>query len=242
MSSLRVGAVLGRSLGIWFKNFIPFTLISLIAFSPLILYLIVFLTQPLTLESVQTFQRIMPIGAILLGMIAAGGMTYGVIMQLRGQPASIGTSLRVGVSRMLPVLGVGLLSALFVALGVLALVVGAFVVLCGVWVAVPVAVVEKPGVMASIKRSWELSKGSRWSIFAILLIVGLVEAGLDQILQEGMLKSAKTVGEVKTYIAIILIIALIKMMYQSVTNAVTYHDLRTAKEGASVEELAAVFD
>ena len=45
------------------------------------------------------------------------------------------------------------------------------------WVAIPVAVVERPGTVASLRRSSELTKGVRWRIFGLFVAYLLVLFG-----------------------------------------------------------------
>ena len=45
------------------------------------------------------------------------------------------------------------------------------------WLVVPVAVVERPGIVASLRRSSMLTKGYRWQIFGMVLILGVADGG-----------------------------------------------------------------
>jgi len=55
MKEFSAGAVLGRSFSIWLKNLVPFMILTLLVFFPLIIYTFVVVTGELTLEKVQTW-------------------------------------------------------------------------------------------------------------------------------------------------------------------------------------------
>jgi hypothetical protein len=100
-----------------------------------------------------------------------------------------------------------------------------------------VAVVEHPGIVESLRRSWALTKGFRWRILGLLLLVGVLGGIVGGI-----------VGGVTAFVpsvARILISSMVNIVVASlaaVVHGVGYHDLRVAAEGLDTEELSAVFD
>ncbi|MCC6996266.1 MAG: hypothetical protein IT370_16775 [Deltaproteobacteria bacterium] len=266
--------MIGRSLGIFFKNFIPFILICTIALLPVVAWVVHFVATPITfgnmLERMATLKDqigIVILAGFVLSFLAAGGVTYGVIQQLRGQHASMFDCLRVGVSRMLAVIGVTVLTILALmgplvpvvlvasamgGFGAVIAIAGLIFVLtlyCRLWVAVPVAVIERPGVVASLTRSSTLTEGSRFSIFGVLFITGLlrwVGQKLGEVMVDlpGAARSSfdTLFTRLKIYILVVLVLNILFAAFSAVCCAVAYHDLRTGKEGTSVDELASVFD
>jgi uncharacterized membrane protein len=113
-------------------------------------------------------------------------------------------------------------------------------------VAVPACVVENKGPLQSMSRSAELTKGHRWKIFGlwvlltiaaiVILIIAGVLAGL------GVIVAPEGLGRVLIAGIISLILTAIVTAYSYVLNSMIYHDLRIAKEGVGTEEIAAVFD
>ncbi len=274
MGTLNAGTVIGRSLGIFFKNFIPFILICTIALLPVVAWVVHFVATPITLDNwlerlgtLDTQLKVVIVAGFVLSFLASGGVTYGVIQQLRGQHASMFDCLRVGVSRMLAVIGVTLLTMLaligpFIPIVLVVAIMGGFGVVlalggvvfvlalyCRLWVAVPVAVIERPGVMESLSRSSKLTEGSRFAIFGVLFITGLLR-WVGQKMAEVMidLEGAPKLGfdvlvsRLKIYILAVLVLNILFAAFSAVCCAVAYHDLRTGKEGTSVDELASVFD
>ncbi len=248
MGEFSAGSVIGRSFAIWLKNLVPFTLLSLIVFSPLFGYTFVFSSGELTVERIQRYTLIIMPLTMVLGFIATGAMTYGVFQQLRGQPASIGKCLGVGLARMFPILGVGLMMGLALMAGLIALIVPGLIVLAMLWVAVPVAIVERPGVLASLSRSAELTKGHRWSAFGVIFLVLLVNWGVGQIVQKIFLgdlhgmTADQIIHALKVFLVANVVQSAILAPLQAVSTAVGYHDLRVAKEGVQIDQLASVFD
>ncbi len=52
------------------------------------------------------------------------------------------------------------------------------VVVTALWVAVPVAVIERPGVIGSLRRSRDLVTGNRSTVFGIIVVLMLLELGV----------------------------------------------------------------
>jgi hypothetical protein len=187
---LNIGRVLSRSFSIWLGNFVPFTVIALVVQSPLLLFAIF---APLE----TTWQSYVYIGTVTLApyvfsLVIAGAVAFGVFQQLRGERASFGQVVSVGLKRLGRVTGVavsvGLLIGLVIAIAawfafavwipLFILAIPAIAIACAFWVAVPSAVVEGTGVIRSIRRSAFLTKEARIPIFGILLLLGLIAGGV----------------------------------------------------------------
>jgi len=242
-STFQVGEVLAKTFSIWLGNLVPFVILALIIFSPL--YLWTFMTlqgESLTEKSLQTWQIGLSLATIVLPQVLTGAVTYGVIQQMRGRKADLGSCISVGFSRLLPVLGVGLVAGLFITLGMLLLFVPGFILLCRYAAAVPVAVIEKPGVMASLERSKQLTNGSKWPIFVVLIVFIILGVAMDYLLKHA-LGAADSVGHLRTYAwATLASSSLLQGPLSAVASAVIYHELRRSHEGASIEDIAKVFD
>jgi hypothetical protein len=242
-STFQVGETLAKTFSIWLANLVPFAIMSLILFSPL--YLWTYATaQHATLTEKEALNWSMgfTLGELVLAQVLAGAVTYGVIQQLRGQKADLGSCIRTGFSRLFPVLGVALLSYLLIGLGAIALLVGAVVVAVMLSVAVPVAVIEKPGITASLGRSRQLTRGSRGPVFVVILVLAIFGFAVDF-----LLRRALGGGEIdlvhRNYLWATLVVSTLVMgPLSAVSYTVIYHELRRSHEGASVEDIAKVFD
>lgn len=240
--SLSVGSVLGRSFTIFFQNLLPFTLLTTLALSPMVVYVIIFIQGRITQSGLETYAMVTLVGTTLLSLIATGAIAYGVFEQLRGRHAPIGRCISVGLSRMFPILGVGILVSLSVLAGMLALIIPGLILICMLWLAVPVTVVERVGPVEAMKRSALLTKGVKWPIFWILFLLGVLSSVADLILQEAVLGNNPSIPEAKTYLVLAVVLGIIFATINAVANAVTYHDIVTEREGVDLDELVAIFD
>jgi len=105
-------------------------------------------------------------------------------------------------------------------------------------VAVAACVVERTGPFGSMGRSGRLTKGHRWRIFGLILLLFLVSTVVS-ILIELVLRPVG--GTIVTFLVTVAWTA-VWGAYYAVSVAVTYHDLRVAKEGIDIEQIVAVFD
>jgi uncharacterized membrane protein len=174
---------------------------------------------------------------IILNVITEAAVLYGSFQAMRNRPVQIGESFKKGLARLLPIIGLSICMGIALVLGGLALFFPAFILATMFFVALPVCVVEGLGPIKSMGRSSALTKGHRWKIFGIWLILalvgGIVSAVISAVLSVG--------GLVVSVIGRIAWDTLIGA-YQSIVVAVVYHDLRVAKEGVDIEHIASVFD
>jgi hypothetical protein len=107
-------------------------------------------------------------------------------------------------------------------------------------VAAPVAVVEGRGIFAALRRSAQLTKGRRSTIFGITFVYGLIwflPSGVLSILIElAMRKGAPAQFLARSALELLL------ASLACVLPVVLYHELRDTKEGFGIEDLATVFD
>ena len=254
----RVGVVLSKSFSVYFRNIVPFVILALIVTSPphickVYMSMKGWLAVPPDLSTLfELVVALMMMGIEALGLILmwvlTAAITYGAYQDLRGQRASIGECIARGLPMIIPVIGVSFIYMLLTILGLIALVVPGIIVSVIYAVAVPVAVVERPGVFMSLVRSAALTSGNRWRVFGVGLVIfgiwgvvgvinGLVMSavGVD-IFEAGPYSASIPVG-LMSYFLEAFIIAL-----GAVFTVVIYHELRMAKEGVGVDEIAAVFD
>lgn len=250
------------------RNIVPFGLLALLFTTPTFLVTALADPQagfmdPKTMQALQygneaAIQKVwMMVAAmfgllllgLVLGMMATATVVYGTFQDLRGTPATFGSSLRHGLATVLPVIGVALLSVLLMMLSGFLFIIPMFIVMVMFYVAIPAAVVERPGVIASLKRSAALTKGHRWRIFGIYVVIMLVMMMASGIVQAPFMASMMNAGpDLMTSGAFItsnvlgLLVNAFFTALGAVASAVAYHDLRAVKEGFDIDQYAAVFD
>ena len=198
------------------------------------------------------------VGMLCLNMIGQGVLLLGAFQRLRGEPLRPAEALQRVLKRFLPLAGLSILWSLALVAAVifssfvfwalaLALKWFAFVLvpviavppfmLLVMWlVAVPACVVESHGPVSSMSRSAALTKGFRWKITGIVLLI-LAATALARLLQS-VVAMASSAAE----IIFILVWFVAWIAYLDCIVIMTYHDLRVAKEGIDTAQIASVFD
>lgn len=233
----RVGRVLSRTFSILSRNLLPFCVVTAIAYLP---SLVILAEQG---KPMQTGRAFLLFGAgvllsIVLNALSEAIVLFGAFEDMRGRPVNLMASLRVGLSRLLPVLGVALLVALFAGIAAILLLIPAFIVMTMLFVAMPACIVEQLGPMDSLRRSQELTKGHRWAIFGLWFLVTIIVA------IGGNLSGAigSLIGGVGVSLLFSLIWGALAGAFNAIMVVVAYHDLRVAKEGVDTDKIASVFD
>lgn len=231
-----VGTVISLAMSVFGANFVPFCVLALILMLPSLVYELLVVADPSAGFSVGSLIAL--VIQMILGQLTTAAITYGSFQQLRGQPVGIGEALSRGLSLILPVIGVGILAGLATGIGAILLIVPGIIVAVMLWVAIPVAVVERPGVVESLKRSADLTKGHRWQIFGIVLIVGIAAIVAGVILQFVLLSAGGlTIFSIGSWVVNAVFGALFATL-----AAVGYYLLRVEKEGVDIDQIAKVFD
>jgi hypothetical protein len=203
---------------------------------------------------------------IVLSLLSQAVILHLAFQNMRNQPTNISESLKIGLRRFFPLLLLGLVVGIVMVLVILALsmAAGGIVVISGntmytvaatvvavvlglvvlailytMWfVAVAACVVERRGPFAAMGRSKQLTKGYRWRIFGLILllfVVSLMASGLIELI-------LRPVGGTILTFLVTLAWTAIWGAYYAISVAVSYHDMRVAKEGVDIEQIAAVFD
>jgi hypothetical protein len=163
---------------------------------------------------------------------------YAAFNAMRGRPFRLTEAFARGFARFFPILGVSILFGIVVGFGVVLLLVPGLMWGARYYVALPACVMEALGPAQSMNRSAELTKGYRWRIFGVYLVVALVTGAPEGAISVLFTSAAGSVaGLTVTLVWHVLVAA-----YSSITVAVMYHDLRVLKDGIDIEQIAAVFD
>jgi hypothetical protein len=238
--NFRVGRVLGHTFTVLSHRFLAFFTVAFVAFVPVIV-----LQKATAKTEVDPAQALAMVGVslgllvlmLVLNMLSSAVILHGAFQDMRNRPAGLAESLKVGLRRFLPLMGLAFLVALLMVIGLICLIIpGLF--LYTIWfVSVAACVVERTGARASMRRSRELTKGHRWKVFGIVLLLILLSL-VNPLLQLVLTSAA---GETLALIGTAIWTA-IGSAFSSVIIAVTYYELRAAKEGIDIEQIASVFD
>ena len=241
-SEFRVGRVLNRTSSVLSRNFLIFFVVTAVAHLPALLFF-----KSTTMDANASGTEIavafsMMIGGLLLMIVLStlsqAIVLYGAFQNMRGREVSLSESLQVGLRRFFPIIGLAFLVTLLGMLAAIALIFPAFIVFTMWFVATPVCVVEQLGPWASMRRSRELTKGHRWKIFGLFVLMIIISAVAGSTIQAAFTAMGGTplalVGDV--------LWNGVWGAFYAIAVVVTYHDLRAAKEGIDIDQIAAVFD
>ncbi|MDX6648892.1 MAG: hypothetical protein QOJ97_843 [Solirubrobacteraceae bacterium] len=128
-----------------------------------------------------------------------------------------------------PVIVVGVLMGLGIALGFVLLLVPGLILLT-IWsVAIPVTVLERPGIMEAFGRSRQLVKGNGWNVFGVLLVLFLIQFVATLVLVGIFVGIGSFIGAfIGSLIATVLFAPL-----SAIAATVLYLELLRIKEGAA---------
>jgi ABC-type multidrug transport system fused ATPase/permease subunit len=112
------------------------------------------------------------------------GMVVGLVRDVQDgrRDSSVGDLIDAAWPVVLPLIGVGILAGIAIAIGFVLIVVPGLILLT-IWAVVaPVIVIERKGVMGSFGRSRELVRGNGWQVFGVIFVVFLITAVVGIIL------------------------------------------------------------
>lgn len=233
------GSVIGRSFTVWFANFLPFSLVTLVVHVPVLV-----LAAAMPDEVGPVWGLLDRLLSSLAQLVVTGALTFGVLESLRGGRAPVGMLFGTGFRRMGWVFAVSFRVGLWTLLGTILLVVPAIVWYCALFVAVPAGVVEKSlGSSAdALQRSRDLTLGNRWGIFAVALVAFVVTLAFVFLVAGGtMTVLVRALPSPLPAVVATAVIALASS-FGACAAAVAYHDLRVAKEGVATADLVKVFE
>lgn len=266
----RLGRVIRRSFSIWRRDLALLFVLVLVVSTPRILSAIYEMVAPRPdpppYSGEPLFVHLAPILLRATGMnlvrslfihLSQAVVIFAVYERMRGGTPAFGGSLRGGLRRLWPVVGVAvvlfLLSITIPAAVLLLLLLEAWpfdsssllylayaapvltlIVLSPFWVAVPAAVVERS--RNFLKRSWVLTRGRRLQVFLILLIVYAIEWGVGRLCVMVVPERPSVARTFLWWTQDLLLVA-----FAAVVAVVGYQALRLEKDGVDPSELEEVF-
>lgn len=183
---------------------------------------------------------------LLINPVELLGVAHAGVRRMRGARVGLGELLGAAARRYFPALALWLLLILAFA-GSSCTIVLPFLLLTAWAAAFPAMADEALGPIEALRRSWHLTKGHRWRVFASLFVLLLV-LGLGVITVQGVLGAVVRGGRPITGEAAGALHAF-ETMLQAVSSsvvttglAVAYRHLRDAHEGPAASQLARVFE
>jgi hypothetical protein len=278
----RIGHVISRTVSMFWRNFPTYFVVTAIAGLPPLLVNVLVPASPATVANpfpnfgAGTFTLFL---TIVLGVLSQAIVLYGAFQDMRGRPVRLADCLKIGLRRSFPLMGLAicagvamlayvvfftlamvaltkvLQSPLLMTLAFLLLFIPLLVLFLMWFVATPACVLEWLGPFRSMGRSRALTKGHRWKIFGLILVMlipalivaGLITAvmaklGISVNLRIGVFFDLNSTPNTVAAQVVSLIWTAMWTTFYAILVLVTYHDLRVAKEGVDTEQIAAVFE
>lgn len=233
--TFRLGDVFSKAIAIFGRRFVPFVILTIIAEIPQYLTLIALETS--AVDPLSGWRVASVFVNLICSPIATGAVVYGVIQELRGRTFSLGESIQVALQRLLPMIGLAICVGLLTGLATILLIVPGLMVACRYYVAMPACIAEQTGVFDSMSRSAFLTKGYRWQVLGMFLLVllgGLIVGAIFGLV-------FAVTGKVGLQIVTQAVAAVVGA-FNGVLVGVFYYQLRVAKEGVDIDRIASVFD
>jgi hypothetical protein len=259
---LGVGEIIDHSLAIYRRQFGALVTITLSANAVPLLLMIYLMTSGGILERPWLYVAILLL-SVVLGALATAATLFLVAETYLGNQITGGQAItratrflwRLILLTMMMGLVVGLAVVLFflpgivtassvlLALAAIPAFITAFVIITGLLVSTPALVLEDTAPTTAMSRSWQLTKGFRWKMLGLVIVVGIIIAipsmALGFLRGGGMAMQTQvefTTTDIAWEIAAQFISTLIyPLLYCALT--VAYYDLRVRKEGFDLELL-----
>jgi MFS family permease len=232
----RVGNAMNQAIQVLSRNVVPFSIVTGVAALPSVL---LFGRDPGAIKTATEAAWYVAgfLIMIMLGAVSQAVVLYGAFEDMRGRPVNLVASLKVGWRRFLPVIGTAIAVGLLGALGCVLLLVPGFILFTMWYVATPAVVVEPIGPWRAMSRSAELTKGNRWKVFGMMVLLIIIGA-----IGGGMVAGVSAATGTTIGLLLNLVWSALFGAFSAILVVVTYHDLRVVKEGVDIDQIAAVFD
>lgn len=252
--SVSIGRIFGRTFGVMADNPLVVFGISLVLSGIPVGIFNAFFRQDLA-QGLQSGLNGTAIIEIVLGFLVSmllqwlvmGCVTRATVAYSQGERASVGDCFSVTIPRLLPIFAISVLVTLGMGLGFLLLIVPGLFLACTWAVVVPVTLAEKSGVFESFSRSATLTRGARWKILGLLLLVGLIfwginlTAGLVSFLVLGMAFNNPLVATQPVALILSIVVTTLTSTLMAAYATALFVELRNWKHGPGDAQLSDIF-
>jgi len=188
------------------------------------------------------------VAGLIFQSLAIGCITRATVAYSQGRWASPGECLEIAFRRVIPIVVVSILFSLAVLLGFMLLLLPGIFIAVAWAVIVPVTVEEPVSISQAFERADELTRGARWTIFGLALLVILIAMGIGFVVGFlGLLilgfsyrdpAAASSVGPM----LLSLVVSTIEAAFLAALQTALYVELREAKEGPGMNRLGQIFE
>jgi hypothetical protein len=179
----------------------------------------------------------------VLSSIATAATVFVVSESYLGRPLPAREALGRATPLLARLIICSLLFAIIVGIGLIFFFIPGIILICGLLLAFPSLVLE-PGISptGALSRSWSLTRGSRWRMFALLITMVLLLyvplVGLGAVAAVVLPGGAHGTSPGTVTLAVVGVVQMLLYPLLYCVLTVAYYDLRVRKEGFDLEVLA----
>ncbi|GAC1445376.1 MAG: hypothetical protein NVSMB52_06320 [Chloroflexota bacterium] len=182
---------------------------------------------------------------VIFAALVTGALAYAISQRYLGRTISVAEAYRaVGMRTFALLLGATLLQYASIALGAIALVIGALFLYVKLLFIPQCVVIERTGVIGAFRRSWNLVQSSWWRTFGISLVLGIITSVISGVLV-GLLAAIAAISGARAGIVtggLSPLVGIVVQPFQLTALTLLYYDLRIRKEGFDLEHLIVTID
>lgn len=186
--------------------------------------------------------------SLIIQSLVQGALVRATLAYTRGERATVAQCVSASLTVILPLIGLAILMALGIWIGMLFLLVPGIILFVMWSVASPALVAERTGVFAAFGRSRYLTKGARWKVFGVEVIILFAYYLFISIFAA---LAFSTVGfnpmtfvaggfPIAWFLATAVSSTLVSMVWSTVQSSL-YVELRNWKEGLPEQSLEEIF-
>jgi len=172
-------------------------------------------------------------------IVIQGATAHAVYRGLTDGKPSVMEAVVRGLARFFPLILLSLIYVTCFSLALILFLIPGIMLMCRWAISAQACVVERLGPLKSLGRSAYLTKGHRWKILALLSISYLSLYAINILI--AFVLDRLHFGPISTRL-IFIIALLVPNAFCSVLPCVVYYDLRSVKEGLTIDNLSNVFD
>ncbi len=253
------GEVLGKTFNLYFNNFIQITLVSILAYLPLVIAMVVFaivfhMSGMLDNEGPERgFHAFIGLLTFLILAVVCSAYMSIYIVQLTSkryldEPINIRQLALSSFRFIFPVIILTIIQYIIIIFGYFLLFVPGIIFFIAYFITTQTLVIEKAGIFGSLKRSWQLTKGSRWEIFGLYFVVSLIMNTIVYIIMIFMIIIVFVIFQENPLAIFIIVFVLAYMLTALIMplwfcmQVVIYYNQRVKNEAFNIEYLTRQFN
>jgi hypothetical protein len=234
----RVGAVISRSRSMLWRHFPTFFAVGVIASLPILLLVFTETDESADEEILSDLLwMLILVSLMVFSTIGQAVIIHASFQDMRRGPVRLVESLNVVLRGFWSLIGLAL-AGLLTLVGLMLMIVPGLILSTLWFVMLPACIVEQLGPWTSLRRSQELTRGHRWKVFGLTVLLIIATFGGSSVIESWVTAATNPIvgraGEVMW--------TGIWMAFTATTTIATYRYLRVTKEGIDIEPIAVVFD